>query len=394
LKKACLGAQSWLQHTSKMNKVILVYIIALIVGFSYGIHNPIVPLFAKNLGASYSDLGVIGFANFIPYMFIPLFVGLLLDRFNKGILLSLGLVLDSVSIYLLSVADSVPQIIIFRTLVGVAHSFFWPPCESIISKSTSPQNRVKAISRFMAFFVAGIMIGPLVGSFLLEHFDISYGMIFQIAAFAIATSLVSSLMLSKDKDVTHNGIISITSAKHLIKFPTVIAILLFCSVSFGVFLAILPAFMNERSISESNIELLFFVFGISRLVSLLTSSFLMKKFLTSILLVIISISAGMLMLYYSHSVLEFSVAVLILGFGFSVYFPLTFEIIMRKTKENVGALIGAYEATYGMGWAFGPLIIGVIANSFGSSTPYLILSVVGLFVLGFVFLKRQQVMLV
>ena len=377
-----------------MNKVILVYIIALIVGFSYGIHNPIVPLFAKDMGASYSDLGVIGFANFIPYMFIPLFVGLLLDRFNKGILLSLGLVLDSVSIYLLSVADSVPQIIIFRTLVGVAHSFFWPPCESIISKSTSPQNRVKAISRFMAFFVAGIMIGPLVGSFLLEHFDVSYSMIFQIAAFAIATSLVSSLMLSKDKDVTHNGIISITSAKHLIKFPTVIAILLFCSVSFGVFLAILPAFMNERSISESNVELLFFVFGISRLVSLLTSSFLMKKFLTSILLVIISISAGMLMLYYSHSVLEFSVAVLILGFGFSVYFPLTFEIIMRKTKENVGALIGAYEATFGMGWAFGPLIVGVIANSFGSSIPYLILSVVGLFVLGFVFLKRKQVMLV
>ena len=377
-----------------MNKVILVYIIALIVGFSYGIHNPIVPLFAKDMGASYSDLGVIGFANFIPYMFIPLFVGLLLDRFNKGILLSLGLVLDSVSIYLLSVADSVPQIIIFRTLVGVAHSFFWPPCESIISKSTSPQNRVKAISRFMAFFVVGIMIGPLVGSFLLEHFDVSYSMIFQIAAFAIATSLVSSLMLSKDKDVTHNGIISITSAKHLIKFPTVIAILLFCSVSFGVFLAILPAFMNERSISESNVELLFFVFGISRLVSLLTSSFLMKKFLTSILLVIISISAGMLMLYYSHSVLEFSVAVLILGFGFSVYFPLTFEIIMRKTKENVGALIGAYEATFGMGWAFGPLIIGVIANSFGSSIPYLILSVVGLFVLGFVFLKRKQVMLV
>jgi MFS family permease len=377
-----------------MNKVTLVYVIALVVGFSYGMHNPIVPLFAKDLGASYSDLGVIGFANFIPYMFIPLFVGLLLDRFNKGILLSLGLVLDSVSIYLLSVADSIPQVIIFRTLVGVAHSFFWPPCESIISKSTSPQNRVKAISRFMAFFVVGIMIGPLVGSFLFEHFDVSYRIIFQIAAFAIATSLVSSLMLSKDKDVTHNGIMSIASAKHLIKFPTVIAILLFCSVSFGVFLAILPVFMSERSISESNIELLFFVFGISRLVSLLTSNFLMKKFLTSILLVIASISGGMLILFYSHSMLEFSVAVLVLGFGFSVYFPLTFEIIMRKTKENVGALIGAYEATFGMGWAFGPLIIGVIANSFGSSIPYLVLSVAGLFVLGFVFLKRKQVMLV
>ncbi|MGI0017975.1 MAG: MFS transporter [Nitrosotalea sp.] len=381
-------------HTSKMNKVILVYIIALIVGFSYGMHNPIVPLFSKDLGASYSDLGVIGFSNFIPYMFIPLFVGLLLDRFNKGLLLSLGLALDTVSIYLLSVADSVPQVIIFRTLVGVAHSFFWPPCESIISQSTSPQNRVKAMSRFMAFFVVGLMIGPLAGSFLFEHFDTTYRMIFQIAAFAIATSLVSSLVLSKDKTTNHNGIISIASAKHLMKFPTVIAILLFCSVSFGVFLAILPVYMSERSISESNIELLFFVFGISRLVSLLTSNFLMKKFLTSLLFVIVSISAGMLILFYSHSFLEFSVAVLVLGFGFSVYFPLTFEIIMRKTKENVGALIGAYEATFGIGWAFGPLIIGVIANSFGSSIPYLVLFVTGLFVLGFVFLKKKEVILV
>jgi MFS family permease len=375
-------------------KVILVYIVALIVGFSYGMHNPVVPLFSKDLGASYLDLGIIGFSNFIPYMFIPLFVGLLLDKFNKGLLLSLGLVIDTLSIYLLSVADSIPQVIIFRTLVGVAHSFFWPPCESIISQSTTPQNRVKAISQFMAFFVVGLMIGPLVGSFLLEHFDVSYRIIFQIAAFAIATSLVFSLMLSKNGKTVHTGIKSITSAKHLIKFPTVIVILLFCSVSFGVFLAIIPAYMSERKISESNIELLFFVFGISRLVSLFASNFLMKKFLASLLLVILSISGGMLMLFYSHSMIQFSIAVLLLGFGFSVYFPLTFEIIMRKAKENAGALIGAYEATFGIGWAFGPLIIGVIANSFGSSVPYLVLSISGLFVLGYVFFKKKEVVLV
>jgi MFS family permease len=375
-------------------KVILVYIVALIVGFSYGMHNPVVPLFAKDLGASYLDLGIIGFANFIPYMIIPLFVGLLLDRFNKGLLLSLGLVIDTLSIYLLSVADSVPQVIMFRTLVGVAHSFFWPPCESIISQSTTPQNRVKAISQFMAFFVVGLMIGPLVGSFLLEHFDVSYRIIFQIAAFAIATSLVFSLMLSKNGKTIPTGIKSVTSARHLIKFPTVIAILLFCSVSFGVFLAIIPAYMSERKISESNIELLFFVFGISRLVSLFAANFLMKKFLASLLLVILSISGGMLILFYSHSMVEFSIAVLLLGFGFSVYFPLTFEIIMRKAKENAGALIGAYEATFGIGWAFGPLIIGILANSFGSSIPYLILSISGLFVLGYVFLKKKEVVLV
>jgi MFS family permease len=327
-------------------------------------------------------------------MFIPLFVGLLLDRFNKGLLLSLGLGIDTLSIYLLSIADSVPQVIIYRTLIGVAHSFFWPPCEAIISQSTTPQNRVKAISRLMAFFVVGLMIGPLVGSFLLEHFDVSYRIMFQIAAFSIATSIVASLVLSKNAKSSHTGMISITSAKHLIKFPTVITILLFCSISFGVFLAIIPAFMSERSISESNIELLFFVFGISRLASLFASNYLMKKFLVSILLVVLSISSGMLMLFYSHSMVEFSIAVLMLGFGFSVYFPLTFEIIMRRAKENAGALIGAYEATFGIGWAFGPLIIGVIANFFGSSIPYLVLCIGGLFVTGFVFFKKKEFVLV
>jgi MFS family permease len=376
------------------NKVVLVYVVSLLAGFSYGMHNPVVPLFSKDLGASYFELGIIGFSNFVPYMFVPLFVGLLLGRFNKGVLLSLGLVIDALSIYLLSFVDSIPQVILCRILLGIAHSFFWPPCESIISQSTSPQSRVKAISRFMAFFVVGLMIGPLVGSFLFEQFDVSYRIIFQVAAFTIATSLIASIMLSKNVKTNRAEIVSISSAKHLIKFPTVIIILLFCSVSFGVFLAIIPVYMSERSISESNIELLFFVFGISRFASLLASNLLMKKFYTSLLLVISSISAGMLILFYSHSVMEFSIAVLVLGFGFSAYFPLTFEIILRKTKDNVSVLIGAYEATFGIGWAFGPLILGVIANSFGSSIPYVVLSIIGLFVLGFVFLKKKEVLLV
>ncbi|MEK6930630.1 MAG: MFS transporter, partial [Thermoproteota archaeon] len=87
-----------------MNKVlVLVNITGLIIGISYGLHGPILPIFAKNIiGASYSELGFIGLANFIPYMFIPIFVGILLDKFNKGYLLAIGTAINSTSIYLLS----------------------------------------------------------------------------------------------------------------------------------------------------------------------------------------------------------------------------------------------------------------------------------------------------
>jgi len=64
--------------------LVLVFATALLVGLSYGMHNPIVPVFAKEaIGASYVDLGVIGLMNFLPYMFIPLFVGILLDKLLK-----------------------------------------------------------------------------------------------------------------------------------------------------------------------------------------------------------------------------------------------------------------------------------------------------------------------
>ena len=376
-----------------MNRpLILVYATALIVGISYGMHNPIVPVFSKEvIGASYFELGLIGFSNFIPYMFIPLFVGLLLDRFNNGLLLTLGITIDAVSIYLLSISQSVPEVAIFRAMTGVAHSFFWPPCESIISRVTSPQARVKSISKFMGFFVGGLMIGPLIGTFLLEHFDVTYRILFQYATFAIATGIVSSLLLKKHGKTTHQTEFSFVSVKKILKFPTIVIMLVFCSSAFGTFLTILPAYMNDRSISESNIELLFFIFGISRLVSLGFSELLAKRTYYSLIGTMFSITIGMIIVVYSFSLETFVIAVLIMGFGFTVYFPLTFEIIMKKAqKEHSGGLIGAYETTFGVGWAAGPLFAGIVANFFGNAAPYLIFFAIGIAVTSIVILKKKE----
>src|SRR3972149_1285041 len=305
-----------------MNRpLILVYATALIVGISYGMHNPIVPVFSKEvIGASYFELGLIGFSNFMPYMFIPLFVGLLLDRFNNGLLLTLGITIDALSIYLLSISQSVPEVAIFRAMTGVAHSFFWPPCESIISRVTSPQARVKSISKFMGIFVGGLMIGPVVGTFLLEHFDVTYRILFQYATFAIATGIVSSLLLTKYGKTKHQTEFSFVSVKKILKFPTIV-----------------------------------------------------------------------IMLIFSFSIEAFVVAVLIMGFGFTVYFPLTFEIIMKKAqKEHSGGLIGAYETTFGVGWAAGPLFAGIVANFFGNTAPYLMFFAIGIAVTSLVVLKKKE----
>ena len=361
-------------------KLALVYVTGLLIGISYGLHGPLLPLFAKNvIGASYVELGIIGFANFIPYMFFPLFVGIFLNRFNNGYLLSIGVVINSASVYLLSIAQSVPEIMSFRIITGVAHAFFWPPCEAIISNVSKGKTRVRNIATFTGFFTTGFMIGPLFGSILLENFDATYRIIFEIAAYVLAASLISALVLSKNRPIVKHEKFSFSSLKEIAKFPHVIMLLIYCTASFGIILSIYPAFLNDRAMTVIDIEILFFIFGISRILTLAVAGKLAKHTSLTLIIAVFSISIGLGISFFVETIIEFAIALILLGFGFSIFFPLTLEIILSKTRRVIsGTMIGAYETTFGIGWASGPITAGLISQFFGNDAPYLVFFIIGI----------------
>jgi len=364
-----------------MNKVLaFVNIIGLIIGISYGLHGPILPIFAKNvIGASYSELGFIGLANFIPYMFIPIFVGILLDKFNNGYLLAIGTAINSTSIYLLSVAQSVPEIMGFRIMTGIAHAFFWPPCQAIISNQSNEQTRVRNISWFTMFFVMGFMIGPLLGTLFLEDLDVTYRILFQITGFILASAMIFALLISKRSITNHHERFSLSSIKELKKFPELIILLIFCTSSFGIIISIYPAFLDDRGMSDRDILLVYFAFGISRVISLALASRFSRKTSQTLIASTAAISIGLAISAASSSIIMFAVAMGFMGFGFSIFFPLTLEIILSRTSRGIsGKIIGAYETIFGVGWAIGPTLGGPIAQSFGNQTPYIVFFIIGI----------------
>jgi len=376
-----------------MNRVlVLVNITGLIIGISYGLHGPILPVFAKNvIGATYSELGLIGLTNFIPYMFIPFFVGILLDRINNGYVLSLGAALNSASIYLLSIAQSVPEIMGFRIMTGVAHAFFWPPCESIISNESSEKNRVRNISWFTMFFVMGFMVGPLLGTVFLEGLDITYRILFQIAAFILAAAIITSLLASRKNVKNHHERFSFSSVKEMRRFPEVIILLVFYTSSFGIILTIYPAFLNDSGMTATDILLLYFAFGVSRVISLALAGRLARKTSHTLIAATIAVSMGLAISAIADSIITFGISLVLMGFGFSIFFPLTLEIILTKTRKEIsGKIIGAYETVFGMGWAIGPTIGGPITQSFGNETPYLLFCMIGVGVTIFAIISRKK----
>jgi len=376
-----------------MNRtLLLVNITAILIGVSYGMHGPILPVFAKNvIGATYAELGVIGLANFLPYMFIPLFVGLLLNKFNNGYLLSIGVVINSVSVYLLSIAQSVPEIMGFRVLTGIAHAFFWPPCEAIISNVSKGKSRVRNIATFTGFFTTGFMIGPLLGTLLLDNLDLTYRILFEVAAFVLAASIVSSLIVSKNRIREKHVNFNLSSLKKIFEFREIIILLIFCTSSFGMILTIFPAFLNDRAMSAVNIELLFFIFGISRVSTLVFAGKLARRTSVTLITAMISISLGLIVAFTSHSIFEFAISLLLMGYGFSIFFPLTLDIILSKTRKEIsGTMIGAYETTFGIGWAIGPISAGLISQFFGNDAPYFAFFALGIGVTILSIAKRKM----
>ena len=376
-----------------MNRVlILVNITGLIIGISYGLHGPILPIFAKNVvGATYSELGLIGLANFVPYMFIPLFVGILLDRINNAYILAVGAAINSASIYLLSIAQSVPEIMGFRIMTGIAHAFFWPPCEAIISNESTEKNRVKNISWFTMFFVMGFMIGPLIGTAFLENMEITYRILFQIAAFILAAAVITALLASRKKIKKQHERFSFSSIKDMKKFPEVITLLIFCTSAFGIILTIFPAFLNDKGMSATDILYLYFAFGISRVISLALAGKFAKKTSQTLIAATLAVSIGLAISVVADSIIIFGIALVLMGFGFSIFFPLTLEIILSKTKKSIsGKIIGAYETIFGLGWAVGPTIGGPITQSFGNETPYIIFSIIGVGITILAIISRKK----
>lgn len=364
--------------------ILFVSACAAIVGISYGMYSPIVPVFARDvLGADYSEIGLIGMVNYLPYMFAPFFVGMVLDRVNKAYMLAAGIALAFFSVFMLSTVQSVPEIMLWRALAGIAHAFFWLSSEVLISTNSAAETRVKGIAVFIGAWVAGFMVGPLIGTLVLDTYD--YGALFQLAGVAVAAALVPSLMLHRygrpivaQREVEFRASSMLQVVKGVATYPVVSSVLLYYAVTFGVVLAVYPAYMREASLTDQDIETLFFVFGLSRFVTLFFVGRLARYGTIALAMAVAATAVGMLISFAFASLLTFAVALVLVGLAISIFYPVTFNIVTRNMPaEKMGERLGVYEALFGVGWTIGPISVGLSSDAFGSSSPYLALFIIG-----------------
>ena len=132
--------------------------------------NIALPTLAVDLDATAAELQWIVNAYILVFAGLLLVAGALSDRFGRRRMLVIGLALFGVGSALAPLVTDATQLIALRAFMGLGAALTMPSTLSIISDVFDEAERPKAIAAWGAVSGLGIVAGPLVGGYLLEHY--------------------------------------------------------------------------------------------------------------------------------------------------------------------------------------------------------------------------------
>ena len=174
-----------------------------IIGLDNTILNVALPTLVRELGATASQLQWMVDAYILVFAGLLLTMGALGDRFGRKLALSIGLVLFGLSSIAAAFADSANTLIAARAVMGIGGALIMPATLSIITNVFSGPGAGRAIAAWAAVAGLGIVLGPVLGGFLLENFW--WGSIFLINVFVVIVAIALGFFLvpeSKDPAAT------------------------------------------------------------------------------------------------------------------------------------------------------------------------------------------------
>ena len=360
-----------------MRIAIMLFVIILTLGISYGMHVHTLSIFAKtDLNATYDDIAAIGIAKFLPYVLVPLFIGVLLSKMNNGYILAAGILMHAIPLFLVSTSATILEIVLYQFAIGAAHAFMVPPINAIFS--TEPKTRVKHIARSVVFFLVGLMVGPLMGMGILEATGENYRLLFQIAAAVMTSSMVLAILLRTRLPDVNQAPADIKSFGMIFHFPVVVAMVLFTTMVSGVLFVVYPVFLTDHGMDAAAVSLLYFIHGACKVGSMMFVNNV-HRWLTPFLTVCVGLTAaGLVVSLFGTSVVHFAVAIAMMSFSVTAY-PICLEVILARTRRNIAnKMVGAFASLVGIGWFLGPAIAGYVAHRFGEDAPYWIFLAMGI----------------
>lgn len=337
-----------------------------------GIVVPLLPVYAKDLGASGLYIGLIfGVFSISRTFLLPVF-GKLSDKKGRKHFITGGLF----AYFLVSIAfvfsDTISSLIIVRFFHGCASAMLMPVIQAYIADITSDGKEGFTMGLFNVSMFTSLSLGPLLGGFISEHFsiDIAFLAMGILALFAFSLGIIFLPRVEKEKKFSKAAreyrfceLFKSSFFLGLISFRFVY------TTCIGIIWCFIPVYVSDKfSMPPSLIGILVMSGVFTSGILHAPFGYLADRFNKKILVTSggIICAVGMYLTGAGTGFYSILLAVIIFGLGGGVAMPsiMALAVLHGKNESAMGGIMSLLTVAHSLGMLAGSIIAGLIMDYF------------------------------
>ena len=342
------------------------------VSLAMGLTGLALPLYARDLGASYTSIGLLG-AMYVAFNFLfsPL-TGRFADRHGRRIPLVAGFFLVALSLALYPLISAVWWLLAVRLLQGAAEAPLWVNAQTAVADLSKPSNRGRAMGIYGTSWGIGFAIGPFLGGCLYTVIGARSLFLLGSIAALVAAFVVATTSFPKPQVTLKRAI-----SKEL--WSACLIGLIYAGVV-GVIFTIFPVYARQLGISDLGIGLFVMLFAAVRVISFVPMGGVSDKLgarpiVASGLLALVIASAA---LAFVKGYLLIAAAISLLAVAEGTIYPSVMSIVSKIGGQTSAYVLGIFNAVSVLGWGILPVAGGYLADNLDPVAPYLVCAVISL----------------
>lgn len=344
---------------------------------------PILPIFARRLGASGLEVGLLTSGFMLARAFTSFFIGRHIDQSGqRESIIKIGLLMLFSLTLLYFWAGELFALILLRFGQGICSGLIWPVAQTMVAENATEGYKTRALSLYQITGRIGALLSRLLlgiglllaGSIGLSEIG-SFRLIFLLAAVIIFVGFIESLLLPRQKRKREH-----VPAR---RKPYTLFILGF---AFGALLALTPislVYLNEHyGISPLGLASVLLILDVITMFVMYLSSHLtdILGFKKALMIIAVPCFLAAVFLPFASAFVVFVVLYFVMRTAISSFLPIS-RSHATSTNAEIGSNIGTLNMMTNLGAVVGPLVGGLLYDTMSGGLKIAGYTVIAVFLL-------------
>lgn len=364
------------------------------------------PVFKTLFNLSYTQVGIITGGGLLITLLTQILIGGSSDRKNRRILLSVGMLLMSISLLLITQVKGFFTLLLFIFILRFSAGFFHPVGVGWISKTFKKERTDWAMGIQSASGDFGAFIAIISTAFIVEIKDWHYpfyiwtiiGIICMLMGLFLTRNIHDKYLINKNNRFTKSNPRNLFFGEWEMLKRTKIFLpgMILSGAAWGIVVSYLPLLLYEKiALSLSAIGIMISIWlGIGTIVCIFygeITTIIGRK--NIIILSYLTMGVMGFLLTIITNVIILIIIMILLGLSTFLTYPALFSYISEKTDETFEGKIFGYIFTIQLGaGTFLLFLCGVTADLWGIWTPFFILGIFSWLVTIILIFYRKNIM--